>query len=175
MFFRITQENVKMPYDINEVADYVITQAKSEDKNSSLTNLKLQKILYYIQAWSYGIYQRPFYNDHEEFQAWIHGPVNRTIYNRFEPTKYLYSEIDLSDLRNAPINIDDEGKEFIDFILENYMKFSGSELESMTHKEMPWKLARKGLSPTERCENIITPESMMAFYGKRWQELQNNA
>lgn len=164
-----------MVYDINEVADYIIMQAKSEDKNSSLTNLKLQKILYYIQAWSYGIYQRPFFSNNEEFQAWIHGPVNRTIYDRFESTKYLYSEIELTDLRSTSINIDEEGKEFIDFILENYMKYSGSELESMTHKEMPWKLARKDLPPTERCENIITPESLIEFYGRRWRELRGEA
>lgn len=40
---------------IHDVADYIISRVKSEDENASLINLKLQKLLYYVQAWSYGI------------------------------------------------------------------------------------------------------------------------
>ena len=80
---------------IHDIADYVILRIKTEDKYASLINLKLQKLLYYIQAWSYGINKRPFFNG--DFEAWIHGPVNRDIYNRFNRTKYLYSEINIDD------------------------------------------------------------------------------
>ena len=38
---------------INNIADYIILKAKSEDGAASLINLKLQKLLYYVQAWSY--------------------------------------------------------------------------------------------------------------------------
>lgn len=161
-------------YDINDVADYIILQATAEESRSSLTNLKLQKLLYYVQAWSYGINQRPFFSNGEQFQAWIHGPVNRTIYNRFEQTKLLYSELTMNDRRQDAKDLDDDGKEFVDFILENYMKFTGVQLESMTHKEDPWILARKGLDPTARCETIISPESLIKFYGKRWQEIKQS-
>lgn len=168
---RNADNNIKT-YDINDVADYIILQATAEETHPSLTNLKLQKLLYYVQAWSYGIHQRPFFSENEQFQAWIHGPVNRTIYDRFEPTKLLYSELTMSDRRQDAKDLDDEGKEFVDFILENYMKFTGVQLEAMTHREDPWIQAREGIAPTARCEKIISPDAMVKFYGKRWKEIQ---
>ena len=84
-----------MNYNINDIADYIILKIKSED-SASLINLKLQKLLYYIQAWSYGIKHDNFFIG--DFQAWIHGPVNREIYDRFKDTKTLYSDINLDDV-----------------------------------------------------------------------------
>lgn len=40
---------------IHDITDYIILRVKSEDRFASLINLKLQKLLYYVQAWSYGI------------------------------------------------------------------------------------------------------------------------
>ena len=71
---------------IHDITDYIILRVKSEDRFASLINLKLQKLLYYVQAWSYGINKKPMFDG--EFEAWIHGPVNREIYNRFNSTKY---------------------------------------------------------------------------------------
>ena len=67
---------------INEVCDYIIFRLKSEGKGS-LNHLKLQKLLYYVQAWHLAFYGETF-SLMENFKAWIHGPVNRTIYNRFK-------------------------------------------------------------------------------------------
>lgn len=60
---------------IHDITDYIILRVKSEDRFASLINLKLQKLLYYVQAWSYGINKKPMFDG--EFEAWIHGPVNR--------------------------------------------------------------------------------------------------
>ena len=67
-----------------------------------------------------------------KFEAWIHGPVNREIYNRFNSTKYLYSEINIDDCMNHNVSLSSEDAEFIDFILENYLKYSGAELERLS-------------------------------------------
>lgn len=158
-------------YPINDIADYIILKVKTEDSFASLINLKLQKLLYYIQAWSYGINKKPLFIG--EFQAWIHGPVNKAIYDRFNTTKYLYSEIDISDIKNNNVTLADNDAEFVDFILENYLKYSGAELEKLSHLELPWKNTRGSLSPNERCENIISPQSMKEYYGKKWKDLNN--
>ena len=102
---------------IHDITDYIILRVKSEDRFASLINLKLQKLLYYVQAWSYGINKKPMFDG--EFEAWIHGPVNREIYNRFNSTKYLYSEINIDDCMNHNVSLSSEDAEFIDFILEN--------------------------------------------------------
>ena len=116
-------------YDIIDIVDYVILRAYQEDDNNLLINLKLQKIMYYIQAWSLGIRERVFFNG--KFQAWIHGPVSISIYERFKDTKTLYSIINITDVCNKNVfdSIKKEDSDFIDFILENYMCFSGVELE----------------------------------------------
>ena len=109
---------------INNPADSIILKAKSEDGAASLINLKLQKLLYYVQAWSYGINKTKMFDG--DFEAWIHGPVNRTIYDRFSSTKSLYSEINIEDCLNKQVKLSDEDAEFVDFILENYLKYGAA-------------------------------------------------
>lgn len=156
---------------VDIITDYVITKAKLEDNSTSLTHLKLQKILYYIQAWSLGINGKALFDG--EFQAWVHGPVCRTVYNRFCGDKMIYSEINLID-RKDPSKLEDipeKDRIFIDYILENYLGFSGAELEEMTHQEKPWIEARKGVGMFDRSENIISSETMKTYYGDRWEEI----
>ncbi|WP_455587790.1 Panacea domain-containing protein [Bacteroides sp.] len=154
---------------IHDIADYIISRVKAEDKNASLINLKLQKLLYYVQAWSYGINKKPMFDG--GFEAWIHGPVNRDIYNRFNQTKYLYSEINPEDCVNKDVVLPTEDAEFVDFILENYLKYSGAELERLSHSEHPWIATRDGLGVNERCDKEISPELMKKYYEKKWQEI----
>ncbi len=156
-------------YSINDIADYIISRVKTEDKNASLINLKLQKLLYYVQAWSYGINKKPMFDG--GFEAWIHGPVNRFIYDRFNSNKYLYSEINLDDRLNKDVTLLSEDAEFVDFILENYLKYSGAELERLSHSEMPWVKTRGDLGVNERCNKEISSELMQEFYGKKWEEI----
>lgn len=160
------------PYDVNTIADYII-QCLNVDERMDLINLKLQKLLYYLQAWSLGINNEPFLKS--SFEAWVHGPVCKELYDRFKETKSLYSFITLSDLLdiNPKTKIDPADVEFINFILENYAGFSGAELEVMTHKEKPWIEARNGLEPMERGNRIISEESMSAFYGEKWKQIQS--
>lgn len=158
------------PYNVNDVADYIIMSLNS-DESFSLINLKLQKLVYYIQAWCLGIKQEPFLNG--RFEAWVHGPVCRPLYDRFKDTKSLYAYIGIEDVLNKSVRdvFDCEDIEFMDYILENYARFSGTQLEAMTHCEKPWIEARKGAAPMDKCENEITIESMREFYGKKYGEI----
>ncbi len=156
------------PYDVNLVADYIITQLNS-DEIFSLINLKLQKLLYYIQGWSLGISNEKFLNC--SFEAWVHGPVCRQLYDRFKTTKNLYSIITPDDRIFTDKDLDficKEDKEFINYILENYAGFSGAELESMTHAEKPWLETRGDLAPMQACHKEISNEIMKDFFGEKW-------
>lgn len=161
------------PYDVNTVADYVIMSLNG-DESFSLINLKLQKLMYYIQAWSLGINKVAMMN--ARFEAWVHGPVCRQLYDRFKSTKSLYSVITKGDIlnKNAADEIASEDREFINYILENFARYSGTQLESMTHSELPWIEARRGIGPMEHCENQISDVTMRAFYGKRYEEIPEN-
>ena len=161
------------PYDVNTVADYVIMSLNG-DESFSLINLKLQKLMYYIQAWSLGINKESMMN--ARFEAWVHGPVCRQLYERFKATKSLYSVISKEDIHNAnAVNeICAEDREFINYILENFARYSGTQLETMTHNELPWIEARGGIGPMEHCENQISEQTMSDFYGKKYEEIPEN-
>lgn len=165
-----TNQTIMRPYDANIVTDYVIMSLNG-DERFSLINLKLQKLVYYIQAWALGIEGTPMMD--AKFEAWVHGPVCRPLYERFKTSKSLYSFIGKDDVNDSSAagKIADEDKDFINYILENYACYSGTQLESMTHKEQPWIEARNGAAPMEHCENEISELSMKLYYGKKYEEL----
>lgn len=159
------------PYDVNTIADYII-QRLNADEDMNLINLKLQKLIYYLQAWSFGIKGERFVNS--SFEAWVHGPVCRELYDRFKNSKTLYSFISIEDVQNidSASCIETQDRDFIHFILDNYAGFSGVELETMTHKEKPWIEARGGIAPMIGCNNVISEDTMKEYYGERWKRIQ---
>lgn len=150
---------------INQACDYTILMCT--DGGEKLNLLKLQKLLYYVQAWHLAFYNKPLFDG--KFQAWIHGPVNRQIYDRFAETKTLYSEIGREDMTEGfdPEQIPKEERLHIDSVLEVYAPYTGSELEAQAHVEEPWVQARKGFRPTQRSEAVLDEGLMATYYGSR--------
>lgn len=151
---------------VNTVSDYVIFKCK-EQGNVSLSVLKHQKILYYIQAWHLAFEDKVAFKG--EFQAWIHGPVNREIYDIYKDRKYIYSDLKIDDVQDKEFynKINDGLRLHIDTIIESYAKFTATELELMTHEEEPWIKARNGYNPNERCEVVIDDNLMKKYYSAR--------
>lgn len=152
---------------VDDACDYIIIKTFEEGHGLSL--LKLQKLLYYVQAWHLAFYDRPMFP--ARFQAWVHGPVNRRIYDRFKDTKSLYSEVDRSAVRSS-FDLDalsNDEKRHIDSVLEAYAGLTGTQLEEMTHNEDPWVRARVGYPPSARCEQEIDESLMTTYYRQRLQ------
>jgi uncharacterized phage-associated protein len=153
--------------NINHVCDYVIFRITSEG-NASLSHLKLQKLLYYCQSWFLAYEKNKLFDG--KFQAWIHGPVNRQIYDRFKDTKYIYSLINMTDVKEENLSfptLTELEKVYINAVLETYAPFSDGQLETMTHNEKPWIDAREGYEPFQRCEEEINETTMETFYATR--------
>lgn len=152
--------------DINQICDYIIFRLKS-DENVPLSNIKLQKLLYYTQAWHLAFFKRPIFEG--QFEAWIHGPVNTTIYNRFNSSKYILSEIYSTDIIDKDISekLTDDEKKHVNIVLESYAKYSGVELEDMSHKEEPWLKAREGYATNERCNVEIDNKFLGEYFSRR--------
>lgn len=156
----------KFMASVHTVTNYIISRVAEERRDLSL--LKLQKLLYYVQAW-YLVHhdgQALFDND---FQAWVHGPVCREVYDRFATKFRLYDCVGLSDIgENADVSeLSEAETTFVNEVLEVYASFTGSQLEQLTHSEAPWIEARAGLSPTARCERVISRERMREYYAAR--------
>ena len=152
--------------DQNSVADYLICTARQ--CGELLTNLKLQKLLYYAQAWYVAFYDEPLFD--EEFRAWKHGPVLPTQYRRFRHAGWN----PILDRLNPP-----ELPEWVSVHLQEIIQGYGSEsaiaLEQMTHSEAPWREARGNLDPDQNSNRAISTDSMRAFYGAIRNSVEKSA
>lgn len=152
--------------DINDITDYVISRFVTGEMH--LTQLKLQKLLYYIQAWHLAHADKVIVP--ARFQAWVHGPVNRDVFDRFKTTKMLYSSMTSEDIRpdfDSDSVLSEEQRGFINAVLDVYGDLTGDQLESLTHQEDPWIAARGKLKPDQRCETLIDENIMSQFYKSR--------
>jgi uncharacterized phage-associated protein len=142
------------------LADFILFSACKRE--ILITNLKLQKLLYYSQAWYLAIADRPLFD--ERIEAWVHGPVVPPVFGSFKQFRARpISAIPIdgtieAGLKDRPIS--DHVREILDI----YAGFTGGQLESLTHKEAPWLEARNGLAPDEPSNNVITLKSMTAFF-----------
>lgn len=139
----------------SKIADYLL--CLSAKHGDLLTPLKLQKLVYYADAWHLALRDNALIE--EDFEAWVHGPVVRNLYYRFKEYKWkpITENIELPKL---PLSICKYLHDFYAF----FGKFTAIELEQMTHQETPWIEARKGLSIDAECTNCISKETMKHFY-----------
>lgn len=142
----------------SEIADYFIYVAN--DTGSFISNLKLQKLVYYAQAWHLALYGTPLFD--EDFEAWVHGPVIPALFDQYKEFgwKPILKEVKKPDF--PP-----ELEKFLEEITEEYFICEGLELEMMTTREAPWIQVRKGLRRDEPSHAIISKESMRDYYKER--------
>jgi uncharacterized phage-associated protein len=119
---------------------------------------KLQKLVYYSQAWHLVWDGEPLFD--EPIEAWSNGPVAPALFQehrgKFKMKRWPKGSI--SRLTKAQ-------RESIDAVLKHYGKWTGSELREKTHKEPPWREARGDLAPGERSNRRISYDAMASYYG----------
>jgi uncharacterized phage-associated protein len=140
----------------HDVAAYIIRWFQESDE-SDLTQLKLQKLLYYCQGYFLALSGQPLFN--ESVSAWEHGPVVAEVYDLYKGEhgrgKYPINEAISGD----PNRLSHEQQEICDEVLEIRGQFSAWKLREMTHEEAPW------IEAFQREPNsVISRESMLAFF-----------
>ena len=138
-----------------QVADYIIAFANGAGE--PITNLKLQKLVYYAQGYSLALTGGVLFQD--EIEAWVHGPVIPGLYHRYKEFRWQPINVDV-DVPAIPENI----KEFLDSIIETFLPIDAFKLERMTHKETPWLNARRGYAPTAICNRTIEVNDMKVYF-----------
>lgn len=155
-----------MVYRALDVARYVINYAN--DNNMIMSNLKLQKVLYFIQL-EYLLQGKnePCFSD--DIAAWEFGPVVPSVYFEFKKygalpiPKILYMYDDSKGLWNLSkreycSSIKDEDRKIIEDVVNVCNKYSASHLVEVTHRQMPWKKAY-----TNKGNNIISVECIKDY------------
>lgn len=131
----------------------------------SMTQKKLQKLCYYSQGWYAAITKQKLFND--QIQAWVHGPVSPKLYEKYKV--FGYNNIPKKESKTT----DEELKGIVREIYRIYGKLNGDQLEYLTHQEMPWKNARKGLEAFEPSSNPIKIDDMISFFSSKLLEEPN--
>ncbi len=135
---------------VHDVAALILQQ------RGEMTAMKLQKLVYYSQAWSLVWDDAPLFS--EEIEAWANGPVVRTLYKRHQ------GDFIVRSWTGNPENLTANQRDTIDKVLEFYGGMSSQALSDLTHQEAPWVDARKGLGPTDRGSRVISLASMVEYY-----------
>lgn len=158
-----------MSLDWRTVAHYFIAVANVS--GDFMTNLRLQKLVYYAQSWHLAFYGKPLFQG--TFEAWVHGPVLPPLYQEYrslgsspirEPN---FDEDWLDEFRQS---LEEPTRELLDSVVETYMVFTPYELERMTHREKPWIEARRGLSPDMPSHFLLNEETMQGYYRQLMDE-----
>lgn len=120
--------------DVLDAARYFVFLSY-ERRQYSLTPLKLQKLLYLAQGWSYVWDGRAAFDD--EFEAWQYGPVNEKVYETFK--KYGRSEIPKREAIDTLTDFNVE--ETLIAIWDEYGRRTAYDLVDLTHQQEPWCVA----------------------------------
>ncbi len=164
-----------MVYKAIDISKYVINH--SYDMNFKISNLELQKILYYIQAAF--LVEKNEKCFEEKILAWEYGPVIREVYDEYKVCGRMRiprqdeSKKPVFDLKtfavklvNVALNINEFDKAIINKIMSAYSNVTNPfELVEKTHSEEPWK---KG-----RLTGIISTRDMKIYYSNNLDKLYN--
>lgn len=132
------------------------TIKQSEEYNTDIpkiTNLELQKLLYYIQAICLTVYKKVAFR--ERIYAWDYGPIIYEIYSKYK--QYKDNEINVISKNKLSPGLE----KIINIVLDGYGKFNGGQLINLTHEEEPWLKTYK--------DDIINPQIIQEYFEKVYE------
>lgn len=135
-----------MKYTPRDIAEYFLWRAQEEDQEL-LSNMKLQKLVYYAQGLYLASNNKPLFN--KEIEAWTYGPVVPELYHIYKG--YGKSGIPC-DPDYDPPSIDVNTRDFLDEIYDVFGQFSAIRLMQLAHSDQCWIDAGSG--------NVINHKSM---------------
>ena len=136
-----------------DIANYFLSLS-DEDSGDYMSNLKLQKLVYYAQGIHLAMYGKPLFD--EEIEAWTHGPVIPDLYHLYK------GHGDMAIPKPATIDLSKyspQVKETLDEVYKVLGQYSAWKLRTMTHDEFPWSNAyQKGQG------TLISQEEMRSYF-----------
>jgi uncharacterized phage-associated protein len=135
---------------VHDLAAYILRE------QGRMSTWKLQKLVYYSQAWALVWDDEPIFK--AEIQAWANGPVVPELYRRHR------GKFSVDSWEGDPRKLSAEHRGTVRIILDEYGHLTGRQLSLLTHAERPWQEARTGLKPTQLGSETIPLDSIQAYY-----------
>src|ERR1043165_5227292 len=142
--------------NVLDVAAYIL------EKHGPMTAMKLQKLVYYSQAWHLVWTDGAEQLFDEPVRAWANGPVVHELYDQHRGRLRLQP----GDISGDPNRLLPAERETINEVIAAYRDKSAQWLSELTHHEAPCREAREraGLAPMDRGNAVISPASMYEYY-----------
>ncbi len=149
------EEEKQFQNSAERIALYVIYYGKE------ITNLLLQKVLYYAKAISYLFNGASIIK--EQCEAWRLGPVFPTVYDKYKEFGKQEIKLNLSEEYIQSL-LTEEEKEIVKFVLNTFGIYNAWFLRDLTHKEEPWIIARGNLGESDASNNVIEDKLIYEFF-----------
>jgi uncharacterized phage-associated protein len=144
-----------------DVAKYILEQ------QGEITAMKLQKLVYYSQAWNLVWSEEPLFS--ERIEAWANGAVVPELYHAH---KGMFKVSEATFHAGDSHHLNETEKENIRRVLSVYGEYSAQQLSDFNHQEDPWKNAREGIPPLERSDKEISIESIYEYHMGVWNAIE---
>lgn len=129
--------------------------AESEEGGELISNLKLQKLLYYAQGCCLALTGAPLFED--AIVAWQHGPVVESVYHEYKANGsngiVFEEDFDFS-------KFSDEENDLLTEVYDTFGQYSAWKLRNMTHEEDPWKNTPQN--------EVIDPNLIMDYFRREY-------
>jgi uncharacterized phage-associated protein len=129
-------------------------------RTGRVTTMKLQKLVYYAQAWQLVFHGRPLFSD--RIEAWSEGPVTRVLSDTHRG-RYTVDSWPRGDAHN----LTPEEAQTVGWVLDQYARFSAESLSRMTHLDSPWRTTRGILPDGARSNKQIPVDEIRNFYSRQ--------
>ena len=141
-------------YTARDVAEYYLCCSVDKESGDLISNLKIQKLVYYAQGIHLAAKGKPLFDD--EIVAWMHGPVVKSLYHQYKDK----GDGPIEPTPNYDIpKFDKNTKQFLDEVYRVLGQYSAWKLREMTHNETPWiKAYKKGSG------SVITHIDMAEYF-----------
>lgn len=107
--------------------------------SAQVNAMQVQKLVYYSQAYSLALYDRPLFR--EDVEAWVHGPVIRELWELHRGRISISSQELVSNakrLGHEITSLDEDESLVVDAVCETLGGLTGWQLRNRTHDEAPW-------------------------------------
>jgi uncharacterized phage-associated protein len=122
--------------------------------------MRLQKLVYYSQAWHLALVDEPLFAD--TIQAWRDGPVTVTLWDHHRRQRTVSAWP-----AGNPDKLTATGAKVVTLVCQVYGALSGDDLSELTHNELPWRVARQGVPDHLASKAAIQHDEMKRFYRRR--------
>lgn len=143
----------------DNVARWFLSRNKVKEINSEpdiISNLKLQKLLYYAQGIHLALWGVPLFDD--DIVAWQYGPVVESVYQQYK----VNDSNGIKDFDQPAENFSEQEEATLQFVQDAFGQFSAWKLADMTHEESPWQ-------DTPR-NNIISTDKIKKYFENHYVE-----